>query len=237
MAPGVRNLLHVTALDELGTGDISRRHRTFVAVPLGSTEQHGPHLPLGTDTTVATALAEALARARHDVVVAPAIAISASGEHQGFAGTLSIGTDALVSVIVELCRSADWADGVILVNGHGGNADAIARARSVLMHERRHVLIWWPTAPTDDRVDAHAGWLETSVMLHLAPSSVRMANAEPGCTAPIDDVIDDLRAGGVRAVSESGVLGNPVDARAEDGARIVATWCEDLIARFDSWAQ
>jgi len=232
-----RKVLIVTALDGLSKDDVAQRRRTFVAVPLGSTEQHGPHLPVGTDTAIATALAEALASARGDVVVAPAIAISASGEHQGFAGTLSIGTDALVTVIVELCRSADWADGVVLVNGHGGNAEAIARAHATLVHEQRRVLIWWPSAPDDDRVDAHAGWLETSVMLHLAPESVHMELAARGATEPIDELIDRLRAGGIRSVSASGVLGNPVGASAHDGARMVASWSQDLIARFDSWAR
>ena len=61
----------------------------IVVVPVGSCEQHGPHLPLHTDTTIATALAQDLAARRGDCVVAPAISISASGEHAGFAGTLS----------------------------------------------------------------------------------------------------------------------------------------------------
>ena len=66
-----------------------------LVVPLGATEQHGPHLPLGTDTLIATAVAAALVERVPDADLAPAIAIGASGEHTGFAGTLSIGTDAL----------------------------------------------------------------------------------------------------------------------------------------------
>ena len=98
-------------------------------MPLGSCEQHGPHLPLGTDTIIATALADRLAARCPDIVVAPALAISASGEHAGFPGTLSIGTDTTAAVLVELARSADWAAGIVLVNGHGGNADAVATGR------------------------------------------------------------------------------------------------------------
>lgn len=226
----------MAALENLSTVDLSDRRHTYLAVPVGSTEQHGPHLPVGTDTLIAAALAERLASARPDVVIAPALGISASGEHQGFRGTLSIGTEALTRVMVELCRSADWAEGVILVNGHGGNSDAIAASRAVLQHEKRRILFWWPTAPDDERADAHAGWLETSVMLHLAPHLVRMDRAAPGAQAPMSELLHELRTGGTRAVSVSGVLGNPVDASAIEGARILDAWGDDLIARFDSWA-
>ncbi|MGH3398344.1 MAG: creatininase family protein, partial [Streptosporangiaceae bacterium] len=78
----------------------------LLAVPVGSTEQHGPHLALSTDTDLAVALCARLARARSDVVVAPALHYGSSGEHQDFAGTLSIGQAALELVLVELGRSA-----------------------------------------------------------------------------------------------------------------------------------
>src|SRR5829696_8104302 len=112
---------------ELGEGATGAAGR-LLAVPLGSCEQHGPHLPLATDTLVAGALAFRLAAQRTDVVVAPAMPFGASGEHAGFPGTLSIGTDALESVLVELGRSADQFAGVVFVNGHGGNVDALSRA-------------------------------------------------------------------------------------------------------------
>src|SRR3712207_8629966 len=79
------------------TGDL-------LVVPLGATEQHGPHLPLGTDTVIASALAASL-----DAVVAPALPYGSSGEHAGFPGTLSIGREALVHVLVELVRSCGFA--------------------------------------------------------------------------------------------------------------------------------
>jgi creatinine amidohydrolase len=78
-------------------------------VPTGSYEQHGPHLPLDTDTTIATAVArraaDVLAGGDGPVLVGPAIAYGASGEHQDFPGTVSIGTDALRQELVELGRS------------------------------------------------------------------------------------------------------------------------------------
>ena len=111
-----------------------------VIVPVASLEQHGPHLPLHTDTVVATALARELAARRRDCVVAPPLTITASGEHQGFPGTLSIGTAVMSDVLIELVRSADWSRGVVFVNGHGGNATAMVRAAATLAHESRRAL-------------------------------------------------------------------------------------------------
>ena len=79
-------------LDEQAWPDVDLMH-PVLCVPVGSCEQHGPHLPLGTDTIIAVALADELAARRPDVLVAPALTMTASGEHAGFAGTLSIGTD------------------------------------------------------------------------------------------------------------------------------------------------
>ncbi len=99
--------------------------RPIIVIPVGSCEQHGPHLPLDTDTRIALALAEGLATSFEpgDVLIGPTIGATSSGEHAGFPGTLSIGAALLEQTIVELVRSADWSAGVVLVNGHGGNAD------------------------------------------------------------------------------------------------------------------
>ena len=100
------------------------RARPIIAVPVGSCEQHGPHLPLDTDTRIAIALAEGLVSSFEpgDVLIGPTLTATSSGEHAGFPGTLSIGAEIVEQMIVELVRSADWSAGVVLVNGHGGNA-------------------------------------------------------------------------------------------------------------------
>jgi len=206
-----------------------------MAVPLGSCEQHGPHLPLDTDTRIAVALADRLASVRPNILVAPALAYGASGEHAGFEGTLSIGQAALELVIVELVRSADAFDGVVLVNGHGGNAEAVARAVGVSTSDGRRVLSWAPSIDPSSGADAHAGRTETSALLALAPSTVRLDLARPGATAPLPGLMDELRAGGVQAVAANGVLGDPTDASAAEGVALLRTLADDLVAAFDRW--
>ncbi len=209
-----------------------------VVVPVGSTEQHGRHLPLGTDTLVATAVAEALAVRLADVVeggawAAPAVAYGSSGEHQSFPGTVSIGTHALRVVLVELVRSVrTWSDRVVLVNGHGGNLDAVRGAVEQLTYEG-HRVDWVPCAlPVGTPgADAHAGRTETSLLLHLHPDAVRPGLAEPGCLTPVRDLLPALRAGGVAAVSANGVLGDPTGAGAAEGERILAAMVDAALTR------
>jgi len=211
----------------------ARSGRSLLAVPVGSTEQHGPHLPLGTDTAVATALVATLARARPDVVAAPALPYGASGEHAGFAGTVSIGTDTLAAVLVELVRSADAFAGVVLVNAHGGNADACARALGCLHREGRWARAWSP--PTPRAGDAHAGRTETSIMLALSPADVDEERAVAGVLTPLAQLMPALRAGGVAAISPSGVLGDPSGASAAEGRALLDSWGAALVADLADW--
>lgn len=224
------------ALGDATWTEIAERPHTYLALALGSLEQHGPHLPLDTDTVIAHALATSLAQQRPSVLVAPPVAIGASGEHAGFAGTLSVGNDVLQRIVIEVVRSADWADGVVLINGHGGNSEAMRAATTLLGAEGRRVLSWWPSFADDPRSDSHAGWLETSVMLHLAPHTVRTDLAVPGDQRPIHELLPVLREVGVVGVSPNGVLGDPTGATAEAGASIVEGWASDLVTRFDAWA-
>lgn len=187
---------------------------TTVLVPLGSTEQHGPHLPLDTDTRIAVAWADALASVLPDSVVAPALPFGSSGEHEGFPGTISIGQEALELVVVELVRSLSrWAEEVVLVCGHGGNWEPVQRATAALRGEGRRVRSLFPRL----RGDAHAGRTETSLLLHLCPELVRLDAAEPGCLDRLELVLDRLRRHGVIDVAANGVLGDPTGASAAEG--------------------
>lgn len=198
-----------------------------LVVPLGSTEQHGPHLPLDTDTVIARTVAETAALRVDVAVVAPPIAIGAAGEHAGFAGTLSVGTEVLASMLVEIVRTAGAEfERVVFVNGHGGNLDAVRSAAETCEYEGRPVGVWHARLAD---ADAHAGHAETSVMLAIDPSRVRMDLAEAGATAPMSELLDDLRSGGVAAVAPNGVLGDPTDATSARGEEILAEWVGQVV--------
>ena len=222
------------ALADLPWPDVGQRvtGQTVLAVPLGATEQHGPHLPLSTDTDIAVALCGRLAAARPDVLVAPALAYGSSGEHAGFPGTLSIGQQALELLLVELGRSASLTFGhLVFVSGHGGNAEPAGRAVERLRAESRDVRLFLPCWDGDP----HAGRPETSMMLRLSPERVRMSRAAPGDTRPLTQAWPLLRSGGVRAVSETGVLGDPTGATAAEGGDLLDDLAAALIRDMAAW--
>jgi mycofactocin system creatininase family protein len=191
-----------------------------VLVPVGSLEQHGPHLPLDTDARVATAVAHHAADADPSLLVAPAVAYGASGEHEGFPGTLSIGHEALNAVLVELGRSAGrWVRRLVFVNGHGGNVPTVSEAVLRLRDEGRDMAWFGCGTPGGD---AHAGRTETSILLALEPTLVREDVAEVGNTAPLAELLPVLRRGGIAAASPNGVLGDPHGAAPEEGERLLA---------------
>lgn len=228
--------------NELGnsTSKQLRDEYPTLVIPLGSTEQHGPHLPLDTDTRIATAVAAAVTdelNRSNDVsgryLLAPAICYGAAGEHEGFPGTVSIGSDALASVLVEYGRSAcRWARRLVFVNGHGGNVEALRSAVGQLRSEDRDVS-WCACVSADG--DAHAGHTETSVLLYISPLDVRSEEWCRGNEAPLSSLLPIMRSGGVAAVSEAGVLGNPTTATRAEGARIFADMAEHCADRVRRW--
>lgn len=248
---------------------------TTLLVPLGATEQHGPHLSLGTDSTIAVALAESAAARTQGCLVAPLLPYGSSGEHQDFPGTLSIGAAATELILIELARSAtETFDRVLFVNAHGGNVAPLVAAIERLRGESREVRAWSPRFGGD----AHAGRTETSLLLALdaatdpdpasplrgrpkahpsecgrplacipglrttadeepgqRSTAVRGELAEAGNTAALAELIDDLRAGGVRTVSPNGVLGDPTGASADEGRALLAAAVDDLCATLAAW--
>ena len=203
--------------------------RPTLLVPVGSVEQHGPHLPLDTDTRIAAAVAARAATGA--LLVALPVAYGASGEHEGFAGTVSIGHEALRLLLVELGRSASrWAGRLVFVNGHGGNVSSLVEAVRLLRYEGRDAA-WFACAAGGD---AHAGRTETSLMLALDPALVRPERTA-GNTAPLADLLPDMRADGVAAVSPNGVLGDPAGASADEGERLLAAMSDALGAALTRW--
>ena len=202
----------------------------ILILPLGSFEQHGPHLPLDTDTIIIeSVVARALGEEQTvsaKFLVAPTIAISASDEHAGFPGTLSTGTEALVQSVVAICRSASWSLGVCIVNGHGGNADALPRISSALTSEKIRHSIW--SLPSYDGADMHAGHTETSVMLHVAPDKVHTDRIERGTVGDASALVAQMRTIGVAGVSDNGVLGDPTTATSQHGVAVMKLYSSSL---------
>ena len=205
--------------------------RPILLLPLGAWEQHGPHLPLDTDTMIITrVIADVLRHAdlrTVNVMSAPAISITASDEHHGFPGTLSTGTQALKDSVVAICRSASWATGVCIANGHGGNADALAAITSALAYEEITHSVW--SLPSYSGGDMHAGHTETSLLLHIAPNEVRSNVIARGATHDAG-LIDAMRDGGVQAVSENGIIGDASTATASHGKAVLDLYTNSLRA-------
>jgi creatinine amidohydrolase len=172
-----------------------------VVLPLGATEQHGPHLPTGTDALLATEVAErsvtiAAAEATRDLVVAPSQRVGASDHHHPFGGTLSLRSETLLSVVLDIAHSVVRAGGrrLVLINGHGGNTGvchaAAAAASSRWDIAVAHLDYWDVADPATDGtpVPGHAGAFETSMVLALHPELVapRPVREPPPPSGPVN---------------------------------------------------
>ncbi len=201
--------------------------RALLAVPVGSLEQHGPHLPFDTDTRIAVAVALGLADRCAHVAVAPAIPYGASGEHAGFPGTLLVGHEVLADLLLELVRSARATfSGVVVVNAHGGNGETLETLRRRSAAEGDDVLVWQVAVRGGD---AHAGRTETSLLLAIDPSVVDLDHAEAGNTERLEALLPRLRSVGVRPISSNGVLGDPAGASSEEGRALLESLVNDLV--------
>lgn len=225
---------------------------TTVILPLGATEQHGPHLPLGTDTCRAVALAERLAE-RLPALVTPVIPIGCSDEHSGFAGLLSLEAETLAAVIVDCARRMiDWGvQRLVVLSAHGGNGRALALAETRLRRELPTLAVWIPdamaicgeavlTIATEaglpfNAIGLHAGEWETSELLRLHPKQVRMDRAALGHTGDMDEALATLIANGTWALTATGVVGDPRSANADRGEHYLAAQTACYEAAWWQW--
>lgn len=214
--------------------------RQVAVLPVGSFEQHGPYLPLATDTLVACAIAREVA-AVYPVHLLPPVTVSCSHEHAAWPGTVSISSVTLHAVVRDIAASLrrSGVEALVLINGHGGN---YVLGNVVQESTGSGVRMALFPAPEDweaarERAgvrtsllsDMHAGEIETSILLHCHPEGVR-----PGYERA-DFLADDRRhllTLGMSAYTESGVIGRPSLASAEKGERLLTALTDSFEAHF-----
>ncbi|MDN5583082.1 MAG: creatininase family protein [Mycobacteriaceae bacterium] len=224
---------------------------SVLVLPVGAIEPHGPHLPVSTDLTVAEAVAsEAVRRAAPttDVWLLPALGYTKSDEHALLPGTMWLRPETFFQTIVDLGRSiaATPARRVLFLNCHGGNSALLEVALRELRRrfDLRTFLMSGPALPgeTERGIGVHAGWAETSMMLHIAPELVDMAAAE-ALGPQVADAVADCSHVGFGApgrsvkfgwlstdLSESGVVGDPTGATASTGGELFEQRVEEIVA-------
>jgi creatinine amidohydrolase len=220
---------------------------TAVLLPLGTIENHGPHLPIGTDLAIAEAVC--LLASEHDdsLVVAPSIPYGVSYQHRRVAGgAISLPSSLLSDVlttIVEALVGVDEQLAVVAVNGHAGNTSALMTSVDEIGRRLGQVRFaacsWWHLVmdliAESNRSDAggigHAGAIETSVMLAIDPTLVRRDHIPEGTTGWPDNVLRDPRLHrwlDFEPYIDDGVLGSPRDADEEFGRSLLHAAAERL---------
>ena len=234
--------------------------RTIIVQPLGAIEQHGPHLPLSTDSVVATAVAEAAVAAvgdELDVWLMPTLQYTKSNEHAWSAGTVWLSATTLLAVLDDIgrCIATTPAKRLVFLNGHGGNSSLLSVTnRELRLAHGLMTFLAHPGMPVDQGgtspaselgMGVHGGTDETSVMLHLAPE---LCDIDKAVRRVPDKLADNtyVRFGGRVSFGwlsndfhPDGVIGDPTAATAERGAELFAgsvrSFCDALreISTFD----
>lgn len=213
-----------------------------VVVPVGSTEQHGPHLPLATDALIGEAVAERTAERLGDALVAPPVRPGCSGHHMDFPGTVTVGPELLMDLLRAHARSlsAHGFEYVAFLPSHGGNfapvntvVPEIARdldaARVVALADLGRLMELMNEGLREGGVDyqepvIHAGAAETAAILAIDEDLVREERLEAGYEGDLQ--VTALLSEGFRHFTENGVLGDPREATREAGKAILDTIAE-----------
>lgn len=214
-----------------------------VLVPVGAIEQHGPHLPIVTDSIIGEHLCTQLAREIPRCLVAPVIHPGVSDEHASFPGTITVSADHLISIIHSYLESLDKMEfeHIILVPSHGGNFDHLESQKEGFDTATETTVItiadldWFIDVLNSGLRDAgvdfeepltHAGAIETSLLLHMAPELVDKKRIPSGGNSEVSK--QRLKESGVASVSDNGVLGDPSKASEEIGEVV----CDTLVAAY-----
>jgi creatinine amidohydrolase len=213
------------------TTDPQIRQATTAILPIGSFEQHGPYLPLTTDTLIACIISRSIADAYPVLELSP-LTITCSHEHKAWPGTVSISAQILHTIISDIFQSLQQSGvgQLVLINAHGGNyvlRNIVQEANvpgpyMALFPGSTHWVAARAAASmtTTDHEDMHAGELETSILLHAFPETVRTGYEEADHTA---DDRTDLLTLGMKHYTESGIIGRPSLASAAKGKAVLAS--------------
>lgn len=221
--------------------EVAAQDPSIAVLPVGSFEQHGRHLPLATDALIACAVANVVAE-RHGLFLLPPLTIGLSHEHSAFAGTVSIRANTMYAVVRDVVESLEQRGirRLMLVNGHGGNYVLGNIVQETNVGERRMALFPhrddWTQARkaagmvTDNHEDMHGGELETSILLHVAPEVVRPGYEDEDWVAPERT---HLHVRGMKAYTESGLIGRPSLATAGKGRLVLEALAEAASAHLE----
>ncbi|MDR9431791.1 MAG: creatininase family protein [Natronomonas sp.] len=227
-------------LDESTWTDARDAETELALLPVGSTEQHGPHAPLGVDSLTAEAIAEAgadryAADSDDEPVVGPTIPVGIAEEHRAFDGTLWVSEDTFRSYVRETVESlaAHGFDRIVVVNGHGGNTEAI---RELCARVSRDGDAYAAGYTWFDAVDfdafGHAGPAETAVIRHLHPELIRDDRLDEAADGAADGwgewVAGTNLAYDSDDFTDSGVVGDPRDGDAALGEELLDSAAAEL---------
>ncbi|MDP2674030.1 MAG: creatininase family protein, partial [Dehalococcoidia bacterium] len=217
-----------------------------VVVPFGAVEQHGPHLPLGTDAIFGDEIGLAVAE-RLDAFLAPTVRVGFSPHHMAFAGTLTVDEEAFQAVAGQIVRAlaGHGFRRIVLLPTHGGNFRPLGAAVSGLAPMDGIKVITFPDVGmllnailpvasemglTPAEGGVHAGEWETSMMLALHPELVRMERAEEGYVGDLATGVQRFFNEGVHVLAENGIFGDPRRASAEAGRKYIQN-IVDIVVR------
>lgn len=197
-------------------------------LPLGSLEQHGLHLPIGTDSFIADALARGLAASCERSILLPLVPFSSSYEHIAFPGCIALRTTTLIALIVDILDSLGrYGAKCVIVSGHQGNYFLRNLAQEYNAGGRNQVLVvplehHWQKAyriaglSSVPGADMHAGEAETSILMYLFPNAVRPDVADVDSPErPLFEVL------GMHAYTATGTIGFPSQASPQKGAALL----------------
>ncbi len=241
----ISNATWVKVEESIRTGRVTK-----IILPLGSLEQHGPHLPLSTDTVIAEFVAREVVKRCTDAFLMPPIYLGCSGEHLGFPGTVSLQAETMAGIILDLSSSLlkSKLNKLFIINGHGGNRAIIDSTLAKIKQEFPEMRAYSFTImeivkqkydkvrKSPKRLVGHADEIETSMMLAIQPNVVDMSKAvseKPELPAAISFEPEDLArvsfGWNARELSKSGIVGNPLLANAATG-KLLLDYAVDTVS-------